>query len=138
VPCYPGDEGTPPTVNAAVRAMIGWIVRTVLGLALLFAAVTPSLAELGCFEDALRHGQEAVGASTDSGVDAPVKNNDERPLPLDRATHCSVSHCAQWVPVAPPAPASHGAQFNDRAYPGFVAHKLGQSLQDGPERPPRT
>lgn len=123
-------------MTAAINAMLRWICRAAIGLTLALAATTPSLAELGCFEDAVRHSQEAAVFAGDSVAVAPEDGNDS-PAQPDRTQHCSFSHCAQWVPSALPERTTLGSGFAERVYPAFETHRLAQLVRDGPERPPR-
>lgn len=129
-------EGKAVAMTGAVHAMVRWISRAAIGLTLTLAAATPSFAELGCFEDAVRHSQEAVSVTDDSFAATP-EDRDELPAQPDRAQHCSFSHCAQWVPVAPPVRVSLADRFPDRLYAPFETNRLAQLVRDGPERPPR-
>lgn len=123
-------------MTAAVHAMVRWICRAAIGLTLVLAAATPSLAELGCFEDAVRHSQVSTSVAGESFA-APAGDSDELPGQPDRGQHCSFSHCAQWVPVAPPVGGSLDDGFAGRVYAPFEAHQVAQMVRDGPERPPR-
>jgi hypothetical protein len=129
-------EGKVIAMTSAVRAMLRWICRAAIGLTLAFAAATPSLAELGCFEDAVRHSQEAAASGQNVAAE-PADGRDELPAQPDRAQHCSFSHCAQWVPVAPPARPSLADGFTVSAYAPFESQRLAQMVREGPERPPR-
>ena len=129
-------EGKAIAMTAAVHAMVRWICRAAIGLTLALAAATPSLAELGCFEDAVRHSQETVSVADGSFAEAP-DDGDQLPAKPDRGQHCAFSHCAQWVPAAPPARATFANEFTDQVYAPFEAHRLPQLVTGGPERPPR-
>lgn len=130
-----GAEGK--AMTAAVRATMSWICRAAFTVLLTLAAATPSFAEVGCFEDAVRHSQEASATDGDVARQAPAEDGDERGSPSDRTTHCSFSHCPHWVPVAPPQRAGQADEFGEQAYPPFVAIARSQSARDGPDRPPR-
>lgn len=129
-------EGKGMTMAAGLSAALRWICRAAIGLLLALAATTPSFAEIGCFEDAVRHSQEA-SASGDIAVQAPAEDGDERGSTSDRSTHCSFSHCPHWVPVAPPERAGQAEDYGRQAYAPFLTLALSQSVQGGPERPPR-
>lgn len=128
-------EGKTLAMTAALSATLRWICRAAIGLLLTLAAATPSFAEVGCFEDELRHGQEAAATVQDGDASAPAEGGDDQRS--DRPAHCSFSHCPQWVPVAPPPRASLTYGFAEQIYPPFVARRHSQSARDGPERPPR-
>ena len=130
------QEGNAIAMTAAVHAMLRWICRAAIGLTLTLAAATPSLAELGCFEDAVKHSQEAAAGGRYVAAE-PAGDRDELPAQPEGARHCSFSHCAQWVPVSPPVRVSFADGFADRAYASFETHQLAQLVRDGPERPPR-
>ena len=125
------------TMAAALSAALRWICRAAVGLLLMLAAATPSLAEVGCFEDAVRHSREATANSGDFALQAPVDESGERGSTSDRAPHCSFAHCPHWVPVAPSERAGQAAEYGGQSYPPFLALADSQSAQDGPERPPR-
>lgn len=132
-----GDsEGKGMTMAAALSAMLRWICRAAIGLLLTLAAATPSFAEIGCFEDAVRHSEEASTGGAADAVQAPAAD-DERGSPSDRTTHCSFGHCPHWVPVAPPQRAGQAVEFGGPTYPPFLAPARSQSVLGGPERPPR-
>jgi hypothetical protein len=124
-------------MTAALGAMLRWICRAAIGVLLMLAAGTPSFAEVGCFEDAVRHSQEASATGSAALAQAPAEDGDEQDSPSDRAKHCSFGHCPHWVPVAPPQRAAHAEGFGEQVYAPFVALAHSQSAQGGPERPPR-
>src|SRR5690349_15781208 len=121
---------------AAFCATLRWICRTAVTVLLALAAATPSLAELGCFEDSIRHSQEASAAAANPAVQAPLRQGDEPGAPSDPA-HCAFSHCPHWVPVSPPPRAASVVAFGRQAWPPFLAIAPPQSAAPGPERPPR-
>ena len=116
--------------------MVRWICRAAIGLTLALAAATPSLAELGCFEDAIRHSQETVSVAGGGFAEAPA-DGDQLPGKADRGQHCAFSHCGQWVPVVPPVRATRANEFTDQVYAPFEAPRHAQRVTGGPERPPR-
>jgi hypothetical protein len=123
-------------MTAALDAMLRWICRAAIGLTLALAAATPSFAEVGCFEEAVKHSQELTASGGDAVAQAPVEG-DEGPQ-SDRPSHCAFGHCAQWVPAALPGRATSSHAIVGRLYPPFLVHRRDQSARDGPERPPRT
>lgn len=129
-------EGKTLAMTGALGATLNWICRAAIGLLLTLAAATPSLAEVGCFEDALTHSREAAAVAGGDSLQAS-EDGDEQPNPSDRANHCAFGHCSQWVPAAPSQRASLSEGFAERAYPPFVTARHSQSPRDGPERPPR-
>ncbi|HYI39960.1 MAG TPA: hypothetical protein VE053_06550 [Allosphingosinicella sp.] len=122
-------------MTAAFDAMLRWICRAAVGLTLTLAAAAPSFAEVGCFEDVLKHGLEAANAA-DGVARAPAEDGDERRS--DRPSHCAFGHCPQWVPAALPERAGASDGFSGQIYSPFLVHRHAQSPRDGPERPPRT
>lgn len=123
------------TMAAALSATLRWMCRAAIGVLLTLAAATPSLAEVGCFEDAMKHSREASAGNFVAEA-APAPDGDDRGTPSDR-THCSFSHCPHWVPVAPPQRAGQAPEFGARAYPPSLVAALSPSAPGGPERPPR-
>ena len=130
------EKGKALPMAAALNATLCRICRAAIGLLLTLAAATPSFAEVGCFEDAVRHSQEASATGGDL-VQAPGDDDDGQGSPSEPVKHCSFSHCPHWVPVAPPQRAGHAQGFGGQAYPPFLALAHSQSARDGPERPPR-
>ena len=122
---------------AALDAMFRWVWRSAIGLLLTLAAATPSFAEVGCFEDALRHSQESSVTARDLASPAQTRGEDDQGSPSDRAAHCSFGHCPHWVPVAPPQRAGRANEFGGNAYPPFLMPARPESVLGGPERPPR-
>lgn len=122
-------------MTAALDAILRSICRAAIGLTLTLAAATPSLAEVGCIEDAVWNSWKATAIGDDAVVQVPGEDDGDRRS--DRPSNCGFGDCAQWVPPAVPGRAISTGGFAGQVYAPFVMHRLGQSVRDGPERPPR-
>lgn len=121
----------------AATLSIGKLIRTAIAVLLMFVAITPALAEVGCLEDSFVH-MEAEGDShgAELVLENPAPNNSDdsqRSAPM----HCAFNHGAHGFAVPVVSQVDVESHADREAYLSSIARPLISTVPDGPYHPPQ-
>lgn len=120
-------------MKLAVTALLKSIWRAALAFFLLYAAATPAMAELGCYEDVQSY-ELAPGVPAGMSISSP---EEEGSLPQGAAKHCCVSHCAHAFVAKPSIGEGSISETGRLSYAPRLLSKPSSAPRDGPDHPPR-
>ena len=123
-------------MKTAVTALLKSIWRAAFALFLLYAAVTPAMAELGSFDEVQAHESEDSAHDVSGGLSFSSPEVDGS-APLGAAQHCCVSHCAHGFVAKPPIGSGPLGTMGRLSYALPQVSDPNSAPRDGPDRPPR-
>lgn len=119
------------TVNGLMRAF----TKALVAFVLLLSALTPAVAEVGCFEEARVH--ESAQVSQTAEVLTAIGSDADGGSGAGKASHCAFSHCCQAVPLKTAGRNLGAGDLGASLYSIAADDRLVPALQDGPYHPPQ-
>jgi len=123
-------------VKLATTALLKSIWRAALAVFLLYAAATPAMAELGCFEDVPARQSEQSAHDVSNGVSVQALQ-EEGGFAQGAAQHCCVSHCAHGFVAKAPMSQSLSTGLGRLGFSPRPVSDPNSAPRDGPDHPPR-
>jgi hypothetical protein len=123
-------------MTAVVDQTARLVIRAVIIVLMTLVAAVPALAESGCLEGTRGESIVTIAAAA-SVTSAGHSEEDGKASFGGGAVHCAFSHCAHYVPAAPPEQDVSRAGLPAAVYARQVPQPLLDAGTDRPEHPPR-
>ena len=113
------------------------LIRTAIAALLMLAAVTPALAEVGCFEDSFIHMQTAADSHDEGAVAEDATPDEGDRGPTSPPKHCAFNHGAHGFAVPTGAATDLDPHAVRAGYSSLIVRPLVAVAPDTPYHPPQ-